>query len=110
MQYGWAGPERASEGSVQTDRNVRENTGVSMAEACSVIFKLRCLEHNQFILVFGTFVIEDRQIANWVGLKLPQGRFSSFEARVDHTFILNMLIFPRGNEHYPCSVCGLVTC
>lgn len=76
-----------------------ENTGISMAEVGLVIFKLGCIECNQLVLVFSTLVIEDGWRANSVCLKLPQGRFSSPEASVDHTFILNMVIFPRANEH-----------
>lgn len=75
-----------------------DNVGISMAEARGVIFKLGCIEHNRLILAFSTSVIEDRQIANSVCLKLPQDRLSSLEARVGHTFILNIVIFPRGNE------------
>lgn len=76
-----------------------ESTGISTAEAGLVIFKPGCIEYNQLILVFSTFVIEDGWRANLVCLKLPQGRFSSLEAGVDHTFILNIVIFPQGNEH-----------
>lgn len=53
---------------------------------------------------FSTFVIEDRQMANSVCLKLPQGRVSSLEARAGHTFILSIVIFPRGNELAPIGV------
>lgn len=67
-----------------------------MAEARLVILELGCIEHNQLILVFSTFVIEGRQIANSLCLKLLQGCFSSLEARVGHTFNLNIVIFPRG--------------
>lgn len=69
-----------------------------MAEAGLVIFKLGCALCNQLLLVFSTFVIEDGWGANSVCLKLPQGCFSSLEASVDHTFILNTALFPQGNE------------
>lgn len=72
-----------------------------MAQAGLVISKLGCVVHNQLILVFSTFVIEDGQIANLVCLKLPQGHLSSPEVSVDHTFILNRVIFPRGDCFVP---------